>query len=514
MSNSQICMIVTIAVYLLGMIAIGFLFTSKNKNSSDFYLGGRKLGPYVTAMSAEASDMSGWLLMGLPGLALMTGLAEAAWTAIGLAIGTYINWLIVAKRIRIYSEEINAITLPEFFAKRFGDKKNVITLIAALFIVIFFIPYTASGFAACGKLFASIFGMEYLTAMIISAIVIVLYCTLGGFLAASTTDFVQSIVMTIALFVVLGFGEGAVHGFDNVFKNVTSLDGYTNLFEGFSVADGIKGSYGALPVASTLAWGLGYFGMPHILLRFMAIEDEKKLKTSRRVASVWVVISMAVAVLIGVVGYSLMQKGVVGPYDSASSAETIIIDIASKIASYGWVPAVVGGIILSGILASTMSTADSQLLAAASSISQDIVQRAFKTKLSDKASMILARISVIIISFIAVFLALDPNSSVFRIVSFAWAGFGATFGPVMLFSLFWKRANKTGALAGMISGGAMVFIWKFVIAKLGGVFAIYELLPAFIVSSIVIVVVSLLTKTPDAEITESYDKAILRCKAK
>ena len=514
MSSSQICMIATIAVYLLGMIAIGFIFSSKNKNSSDFYLGGRKLGPYVTAMSAEASDMSGWLLMGLPGLALMTGLAEAAWTAIGLAIGTYINWLIVAKRIRVYSEEINAITLPEFFAKRFGDKINIITLIAAIFIVIFFIPYTASGFAACGKLFASIFGMEYLTAMIISAIVIVLYCTLGGFLAASTTDFIQSIVMSIALFVVLGFGEGVVHGFDNVFKNVSSLDGFTNLFEGFNVADGIKGSYGALPVASTLAWGLGYFGMPHILLRFMAIEDEKKLKVSRRVASVWVVISMAVAVLIGVVGYSLMQKGIVGPYDSASAAETIVIDIASKIASYGWIPAVVGGIILSGILASTMSTADSQLLAASSSISQDIVQRAFKIKLSDKASMILARASVIIISFIAVFLALDPNSSVFRIVSFAWAGFGATFGPVMLFSLFWKRSNKYGALAGMLSGGAMVFIWKFGIAKLGGVFAIYELLPAFIVSSVVIVVVSLLTKAPDKEITESYEKTLERCKVK
>ncbi len=507
-------MIATIAVYLLGMIAIGFIFSSKNKNSSDFYLGGRKLGPYVTAMSAEASDMSGWLLMGLPGLALMTGLAEAAWTAIGLAIGTYINWLIVAKRIRVYSEEINAITLPEFFAKRFGDKANIITLIAAIFIVIFFIPYTASGFAACGKLFASIFGMEYLTAMIISAIVIVLYCTLGGFLAASTTDFIQSIVMSIALFVVLGFGEGVVHGFDNVFKNVSSLDGFTNLFEGFNVAEGIKGSYGALPVASTLAWGLGYFGMPHILLRFMAIEDEKKLKVSRRVASVWVVISMAVAVLIGVVGYSLMQKGIVGPYDSASAAETIVIDIASKIASYGWIPAVVGGIILSGILASTMSTADSQLLAASSSISQDIVQRAFKIKLSDKASMILARASVIIISFIAVFLALDPNSSVFRIVSFAWAGFGATFGPVMLFSLFWKRANKYGALAGMLSGGAMVFIWKFGISKLGGVFAIYELLPAFILSSIVIVVVSLLTKAPDTEITDSYEKALARCKTK
>ena len=505
MSNSYICMIVTIAVYLIGMIAIGFMYSKENKDSSDFYLGGRKLGPFVTAMSAEASDMSGWLLMGLPGLALMTGLAEAAWTAIGLAIGTYINWLIVAKRIRVYSEKIDAITLPEFFSKRYKDRANILSLIAAIFIIIFFIPYTASGFAACGKLFSSIFGMEYTTAMIISAIVIVIYCTLGGFLAAATTDFIQSIVMTIALFVVLGFGEGVVHGFENVFENVKNMDGYLNLFEGFNVAESIKGSYGALPVASTLAWGLGYFGMPHILLRFMAIEDENKLKLSRRVATVWVVISMAVAVLIGVVGFSLMKTGVVGPYDSASSAETIIIDIARVISNYGWIPAVVGGIILSGILASTMSTADSQLLAASSSVSQDIMQRSFKIKLTSKQSMICARVSVILISVVAVFLALDPTSSVFRIVSFAWAGFGATFGPIMLFSLFWKRTNKWGALAGMISGGTMVFLWKFVISKVGGIFAIYELLPAFILSSILIVVVSLLTGKPDDEIVVNFD---------
>ncbi len=513
MANSQIVLLATIAVYLCGMVAIGFFFSKRNKNSADFYLGGRKLGPYVTAMSAEASDMSGWLLMGLPGLALMTGLAEAAWTAIGLAIGTYINWLFVAKRLRVYSEKINAITLPEFFSKRFGDKANVLALISALFIVVFFIPYTASGFSACGKLFASIFGMEYQTAMIISAVVIVIYCTLGGFLAASTTDFIQSIVMTIALLVVLGFSEGVIGGFENVFDNVAHLDGFTNLFEGFSVADGAKGSYGALPVASTLAWGLGYFGMPHILLRFMAIEDQKKLKTSRRVASVWVVISMAVAVLIGVVGYSLMTLGKVGPYESASAAETIIIDIAKVIAKTGWIPAVVGGIILSGILASTMSTADSQLLAAASSVSQDIAQRTFKLKLSTKSSMILARVSVILISIIAVFLALNPDSSVFRIVSFAWAGFGATFGPIMLCALFWKRANKWGALAGMISGGAMVFLWKFVIAKAGGVFAIYELLPAFIVSLVFIVVVSLLTSAPEKQIAEDFDNAKQSCKA-
>ena len=306
MTSIDTTILATIGVYLLGMLGIGFVLSAKNKNSSDFYLGGRKLGPVVTAMSAEASDMSSWLLMGLPGLALMTGFAEAAWTAIGLAAGTYINWLIVAKRIRLYSHHINAITLPEFFSERYKDRKNILTLIAAIFIVVFFVPYTASGFAACGKLFSSLFGMDYVTAMVISAIIIMIYCTLGGFLAASTTDFIQSIVMTVALFVVLGFSEGAIHGFENVFANIQGLNGFTNLFEGFNVATKETMSYGALPVVSTLAWGLGYFGMPHILLRFMAIEDEKKLKLSRRVASVWVVISMTVAILIGVVGYSLM----------------------------------------------------------------------------------------------------------------------------------------------------------------------------------------------------------------
>jgi sodium/proline symporter len=436
---------------------------------------------------------------------MMGGLAEASWTAIGLAIGTYLNWLFVAKRLRVYSHKIDAFTLPDFFTKRFGDKSRVLTTVSALLIVVFFVPYTASGFAACGKLFSSLFGMDYMTAMIISAAVIILYCTLGGFLAASTTDFVQSIVMTIALLVVVGFGEGLVSGFDSVFANVKGLDGYLDLFKGFNVASGETGSYGALPVASTLAWGLGYFGMPHILLRFMAIEDKNKLKLSRRVASVWVVISMAVAVLIGVVGYSLMQKGVLPTYGDASAAETIIVDIAKFLSAYGWVPAVAAGIILAGILASTMSTADSQLLAAASGISQNLVQETLGIKLSVKASMWLARISVILISVVAIFLARDPSSSVFRIVSFAWAGFGAAFGPVMLAALFWKRANKWGAIAGMISGGAMVFIWKYLIAPMGGVWAIYELLPAFIVGMVAIVVVSLLTAKPEAMIAETFD---------
>ena len=513
MTVNEWIILATIFAYMLMMLWIGFAVSDKNKTTADFYLGGRSLGPLVTAMSAEASDMSGWLLMGLPAVAMMGGLAEASWTAIGLAIGTYLNWLFVAKRLRLYSAKINTYTLPDFFAKRFGDKSSVITCIAALMIVVFFVPYVASGFSACGKLFGSLFGMNYHFAMILSAAVIIIYCTLGGFLAASTTDFMQSIIMTIALLVVLGFGEGFVNGFDNVFANVQGLNGYMDLFKGFSVETGTTGSYGALPVVSTLAWGLGYFGMPHILLRFMAIEDENKLKLSRRVASVWVVISMGIAVLIGVVGYSLMKNGFLPQYANASAAETIIVDIARGMSRFGYVPAFVGGIILSGILASTMSTADSQLLAAASSVSQNLAQETFKIKLSHKASMVLARVVVIAISAVAIFIAWNPDSSVFLIVKFAWAGFGATFGPAMLCALFWKRANKAGIIAGMVGGGVLVFLWKFVIAKLGGVWAIYELLPAFIVGLALIIIVSLLTKKPEKALVDTFDELNAEVKA-
>ncbi|MCH5170739.1 MAG: sodium/proline symporter [Oscillospiraceae bacterium] len=515
MTASSIVILIAIVLYMVMMISIGIAVADKNKTSGDFFLGGRKLGPFVTAMSAEASDMSGWLLMGLPAVALMGGLAEASWTAIGLAIGTYINWLIVAKRLRVYSHKIDAFTLPDFFAKRFGDKSKILTTVAAVFIIVFFIPYTASGFSACGKLFSALFGMDYITAMIISAIVIILYCALGGFLAASTTDFIQSIIMTIALFVVIGFGEGAAKGFGTVFANVQNLSGYLDVFKGFDVATGTTGSYGALPVASTLAWGLGYFGMPHVLLRFMAIEDKNKLKTSRRVASIWVTISMAVAIIIGIIGYSLMKSGIIPTYANGSAAETIIVDIAKVIANYGYVPAFVGGLILAGILASTMSTADSQLLAAASAVSQNLVQETFGIKLSQKKSMLLARLSVVVISIIAVFLARNPDSSVFRIVSFAWAGFGAAFGPVVLAALFWKRANKWGAIAGMVAGGVTVFVWKFVVRVqfADTILNIYELLPAFIVGLIAIVVVSLLTKAPDKEIEDTFEAVKVETKA-
>ena len=510
MGTSTILILVTIVVYLGMMIAIGAKFSKENKDTSDFYLGGRKLGPFVTAMSAEASDMSSWLLMGLPGVALIAGLAEASWTAIGLAVGTYINWLIVAKRIRLYSSKIDAVTLPEFFSKRFGDNAGVLKVIAAVVIIVFFIPYTASGFSACGKLFESIFGIPYLTAMIVSGIVIVLYTALGGFLAASTTDFIQSIVMTIALVVVLGFGINYAGGWDQVVANSESLAGYLNLtitHGAGSISEALAGTagtkpYGALTIASTLAWGLGYFGMPHILLRFMAIEKVEKIKLARRVASIWVVISMAVAIVIGIVGYGVIKSGVV---TGIEDSERIIIEIAKVISGNGAILAIIAGIILSGILASIMSTADSQLLAASSSISEDMF-KALKLKVSDKKKMLVARISVVLIAIIAMFIAKDPNSKVFEIVSFAWAGFGATFGPVVLCALFFKRTNKWGALAGLVSGAVMVFLWKFVISGFGGAFAIYELLPAFIISIALTIVVSLITPAPSKEIQDTFDE--------
>lgn len=507
MTTANIVISIVMVVYLIAVVAIGFRFSGKNKTTGDFYLGGRKLGPLVTAMSAEASDMSSWLLMGLPGVAYLTGVADAAWTAIGLAIGTYVNWLIVAKRIRRYSHKAgNAITLPDFFSNRYRDNSRILMCISALIIIIFFIPYTASGFSACGKLFASLFGVDYLPAMIISAIVIVVYTTLGGFLAASTTDFIQSIVMTIAIVVVLGFGVSVSGGVDEIISNAQALPGYLSFTNFFDLETNSSVSYGFITIVSTMAWGLGYFGMPHILLRFMAIEDDKKLKLSRRVASVWVVISLTVAILIGIVGLTMSKIGEIDTLTTSAEAETVLVKIAQLISSHGVLAAIVAGVILAGILAATMSTADSQLLAASSSVSQNLLNGVFKLNVSQKAAMVIARICVVAISVIGVLIASDPNSSVFGIVSFAWAGFGATFGPVVLFALFWRRSNRWGALAGMISGGVMVFVWKYLVRPMGGVWNIYELLPAFIVACIFIVVVSLLTPAPSEEITKEFDE--------
>ncbi len=504
MSSADIGMLVTMIVYLVAMVGIGVWYSKKNETTSDFYLGGRKLGPIVTAMSAEASDMSSWLLMGLPGVAYVTGLADAAWTAIGLAIGTYLNWLIVAKRLRRYTVVAgNSTTLPVFFSNRFGDKKKILSVIAAVVIIVFFVPYTASGFAACGKLFATLFGMDYTTAMIISAIVIVAYTTLGGFLAASTTDFIQSIVMSLAIVTVLGYGTHIAGGFDNVAENAQNLAGYLSMTALHDAAASSSKPYSFLTIVSTLAWGLGYFGMPHILLRFMAIKDENKLKLSRRIATVWVVIAMAVAVMIGIIGNAASAAGAI---EHLEDGETIIVVISTLLSKNGMLAAIVAGVIMAGILAATMSTADSQLLAASSSVSENILKEVMFKKMTEKTGMIMARVTVIIVAVIAVFLARDPNSSVFEIVSFSWAGFGAAFGPVVLTALFWKRTNMYGALAGMVSGGVMVFVWKFLVRPLGGAWDIYELLPSFIVGLVMIIVVSLLTKKPDEDVVRQFEQ--------
>ncbi len=498
--------LITIVAYMSMMIVIGAIHSKKNKDVGDFYLGGRKLGPFVSAMSAEASDMSSWLLMGLPGVAYLTGSAEAGWTAIGLAIGTYLNWLFVAKRLRIYTEKCNnAITIPDFFSNRYRDSKGILTLISAVIILVFFVPYTGSGFAACGKLFSTLFGWEYQVAMIVSAIIIILYTSLGGFLAASFTDFIQSIVMTLALLSIVGFGVYTAGGFDAVMSNAGDLAGYLSLTSIHNTETLGADRYSILTIASLLAWGLGYFGMPHILLRFMAVKDKNKIKTSRRVASIWVVISMAVAIFIGFVGNALTANGTIAPLVGADS-EKVIITISMYMSKMSVPLAILAGLVYAGILASTMSTADSQLLAASSSMSENILKGFFKIKMSEKTSMIFARGVLVVIAILGVIIAWNPDSSVFRVVSFAWAGFGATFGPVMLTALFWKRSNKQGAIAGMVAGGVMVFLWKFVISKLGGVFAIYELLPAFIVALIAIVVVSLLTKAPDDEIVSEFEE--------
>ena len=505
MTTAHLCITLAILVYLGCMLYVGYRCSKNNNDSADFYLGGRKLGPLVTAMSAEASDMSSWLLMGLPGLAYLTGVADAGWTAIGLAIGTYLNWRIVAKRIRRYTHVAgNSITLPSFFSNRYRDEKKILQSIGAIFIVIFFIPYTASGFAACGKLFSSLFGINYQVAMVISALIIVGYTTLGGFLAASTTDFIQSIIMSIALVIVFIFGINVAGGVSAVVENAQSLPGYLTMHTTYDPVSGTEQPYPIISIVSMIAWGLGYFGMPHILLRFMAIEDEEKLKLSRRVATGWVVISLAVAVLIGIIGLAMTAAGELIPLEGSAS-ETIIVKIADLMSQHGVLPALLAGTILAGILASTMSTADSQLLAASSSVSSDLLGDCLKKKTGKKGSMFADRMTLLIIALVAVFLARDPNSSVFNIVSFAWAGFGAVFGPVVLFALFWKRSNWQGALAGMISGGAMVFIWKYLVRPLGGAWDIYELLPAFLVSCAAIVLVSLLTKAPSKEIVEEFE---------
>ncbi len=515
--DSKIQILIAMVAYMAAVVVIGLAFARRaNKSSENYFLGGRSLGPWVTAMSAEASDMSGWLLMGLPGVAYWCGFADAAWTAIGLAIGTYINWLVVAKRLRRYSIRANnSITLPEFFSNRFREDKKVIMSLSALFILIFFTVYASSCFVTCGKLFSTLFDAPYVPMMIVGAVFVLIYTILGGFLAESASDFMQGIVMFVALSVIVIVGVVKAGGFGAVIDNAKQLPGFLEFFGIASptlneageqlVSNGapVFGEpvkYGLLNVCSTLAWGLGYFGMPQVLLRFMAIRKESELKISRRIAMIWVVISLAVAVFIGIIGRDLFPIA----HLTASDAENIFITLTTSFLSSGFGP-ILAGFIMAGILAATISSSDSYLLIAASAFAKNIYQGIFKKDANDKKVMTISRITLLAITAVAILIAIDEDSVIFQIVSFAWAGFGATFGPLMLFSLFWKRINRAGAIAGMVSGAGMVFLWKLCIKPIGGVFGIYELLPAFIFSSICIVVVSLLTKAPSKEIEEDFE---------
>lgn len=513
MDSATLQILIAMAIYMAVVIGIGVAFARRaNKSSEDYFLGGRSLGPWVAAMSAEASDMSGWLLMGLPGVAYWCGLADAAWTAIGLAVGTYLNWLIVSKRLRRYSVAAgNSITLPEFFSNRFREKKKVIMTLSALFILVFFTVYAASCLVTCGKLFSTLFGAPYVAMMILGAVFVLVYTILGGFLAESASDFMQAIVMIIALVVIVVTGTSAAGGLGAVIENAKNIPGF---FEFFGIAsptvgaDGVQlvengapvfgqaGNYGFITILSTMAWGLGYFGMPQVLLRFMAIRKESELTASRRIATVWVLISLVVAVFIGIVGRALFPVAL----GTAAAAENVFILLSTNL-----LPPLLAGFVMAGILAATISSSDSYLLIAASSVAKNIYQGLFRKNASDKEVMTVSRVTLLAIALISIVIALDENSVIFTIVSFAWAGFGATFGPLMLFSLFWKRTNRAGAIAGMVGGGGMVFFWKLVVRPLGGAWNVYELLPAFIFSCVLIVAVSLLTAPPSQEMQDEFE---------
>jgi sodium/proline symporter len=512
MGVDKIQYIIAMTIYIGSVIAIGFHYADRANESSDNYLiGGRSLGPWVTAMAAEASDMSGWLLMGLPGVAYWCGLGEAIWTAIGLLIGTYLNWLFVAKRLRTYSHLAgDAITIPDFLSNRFKEKKKIILTIAALFILVFFCVYAASCFVTVGKLFSTLFNVNYVYMMLLGALFVVAYTFIGGFLAESASDFMQGIVMFIALGVVLIFGFAKAGGISEVIENAKAIPGFLDFFgvanpemvndlQQVSAGKPLFGTpikYDPLVIISTLSWGLGYFGMPQVLLKFMAIKKPNELKMSRRIATIWCAISLFAAVIIGIIGRVLYPDALL----TASDSESIFILMSGSF----FLP-LIAGLIMAGILAATISSSDSYLLIAASAFSKNIYQGILKKDATDKQVLIMSRATLIIIAVIAAIIALDENSVIFKVVAFAWAGFGATFGPVMLFSLFWKRVTRTGAIAGMVTGGAMVFIWKLLVRPLGGIVDIYELFPAFVLSCLAIVIASLVTEEPSQMIQEEFE---------
>ncbi|WP_410508252.1 sodium/proline symporter PutP [Methanosarcina hadiensis] len=484
----NISIVFVFAAYLLFMIAIGALYYRRTENLSDYILGGRKLNSWVTALSAQASDMSGWLLLGLPGYAYLSGM-ESIWLGIGLAAGTYLNWKFIAKRLRQYTQVAgDCITIPVYFENRFRDKSHALRIIASVLILVFFLLYTSSGLVAGAKLFNTVFEIPYQQALLLGAFVIISYTFLGGFMAVCWTDFFQGILMFCAIaFVPLAAMKG-IGGYDSTVSLIESID--PQLLNPWTALAG-----GAIPLISNLAWGLGYFGMPHILVRFMAIESPEKIKQARIIAMVWVIISLFFAVGVGIIGRAYLYPD----FLEGAGSETIFMVMVNST----FTP-IIAGILLAAILAAIMSTADSQLLVSASAFTEDIYRIAMKKNASEKELVWMGRIAVIVISSIAYLIARDPNNSVMGLVSYAWAGFGAAFGPVILFSLFWKKTTRNGALGGMVIGGITVIIWK---QLTGGIFDLYEIVPGFILSCITIYTLSITDKNgPAEEILKEFDR--------
>ncbi|MCH5264481.1 MAG: sodium/proline symporter PutP [Lachnospiraceae bacterium] len=501
MSISTIAILTAFACYLLLMISIGIVSMKKTKSTEDYFLGGRGLNGWIAALSAQASDMSGWLLMGLPGSVYALGTGQA-WIAIGLFIGTVLNWLLISKRLRRYTIVANnSLTLPEFFENRFHDRKKILLGISSVVIVIFFLVYTASALASGGKLFNTVFGIDYHIALAIGAIVILIYTFLGGFLAVCTTDFIQGTLMLIALLIVPILAYSLISGdFSTALINndVVNAGDYMSLFSNGGEP------YSLVDILSQVAWGLGYCGMPHILVRFMAVKSEKELKKSSVIAIIWVAISLFAACVIGVVGRAFLQDVLTG-----SATETVFISMIQQLFTVDFALPFIAGLFLCGILAAIMSTADSQLLVCASSASKDIYKNILNPKADDKKVLTISRITVIVIAVLAFIIAWDPESSIMNLVSDAWAGLGSAFGPLVVCSLFWKRTNLPGAVSGIVSGGLFVIIWDYLPIVNGqtpyAATGIYSLLLGFFISLACIIIVSLCTKAPEPSVLEDFE---------
>ena len=504
MNGTLIWILGTFVAYMLMMLLIGAAYMKTGKSSEEYFLGGRSLGGWVVALSAQASDMSGWLLMGLPGSVYALGTGQM-WIAVGLFLGTVANWLIISGRLRRYTIVANnSLTLPEYFENRFHDKKKILLGSSSVVIVIFFLVYTASALASGGKLFSSVFGCSYHLALTISAVIILAYTFMGGFMAVCVTDFIQGMLMVVALVTVPVVACVLMGG--DVAGSLTQTG--VNAANFLNVMKNGDNNFTAVEIISQLAWGLGYCGMPHILVRFMAVKNQKELNKSKSIAIIWVVISLAMAVVIGVIGRAYLYPTVLGA--DGGSTETVFIEMITRLFTQDLYLPVVAGLFLCGILAAIMSTADSQLLVTASSMSEDIYKGIINRKATEEKVMKMSRYTVLGVAVLAYLIAWDPNSSIMGLVSNAWAGLGAAFGPTVLMSLFWKRCNLQGAVAGIVSGGLTVIIWDYIplVAgqTLGTVTGLYSLAIGFLISIVLIVIVSLCTKAPDASIIAEFER--------